>query len=84
MATRTRLEVTWSREHSDWVLTQGTGIERVGLSRHETKQDAVDAGAARGRAIMRNGGRAQLVVHLKDGTFDFERTYPDETPQRKG
>lgn len=49
-----------------------------------TKDDAVDAGAKRCRRVMRCGGRAQLVVYKQDGTYDYERTYPDETPKRRG
>lgn len=48
------------------------------------RDDAIDTGAWICRFIEASGGAAQLKVRNRLGRFSFERTYPDDTPDRKG
>lgn len=75
-------EIRWEDARGVWVVRRRNG-RPIGKP-HYTKRAAVSAGARRCRRVERLGGRAQLVSHLKDGTYEWERTYPDETPGRKG
>jgi hypothetical protein len=50
------------------------------LSTHEVKDDAV----AEGQRVAKANAPSQLVVHRKDGTFEYEYTYEDDPYPPKG
>ena len=55
---------------SAWRVTH----QRMTLSNHARKPDAIDAGVRVARANM----PSQLVIHRADGTIEDERTYGDD------
>lgn len=56
-----------------------------GLEIPSARQDsAVRAAIALARKHCDGGGLAQVVLHGKDGRIRWERSYPDNTPRRKG
>lgn len=73
MAKRQRFHVTYDREEGGWkVIEEGAaGI----LARGATKVEAVEAGRAIAEAV-----EGQLLVHLKSGKIQEERTYGGRDP----
>lgn len=60
----------------DWVVKH----DGVVLSRHYTKQPAIDAG----QKVAKANQPSQLVVHRADGTIEFEWTYGNDPYPPKG
>ena len=54
----------------DWVVKKDGAV----LSRHSTKQPAIDSAIAKALANQ----PSQVVVHRKDGTIETEWTYGDD------
>lgn len=54
----------------NWRLTHNEAV----LSAHSTKPPAVSAGQGTAKANQ----PSQLVVHMADGTFEYEYTYGDD------
>jgi hypothetical protein len=55
---------------SQWHVTHQQQV----LSRHNTKQAAIDAG----QTVAKANQPSQLVVHRADGTIEFEWTYGND------
>jgi hypothetical protein len=63
----------------------GWWVRVGGLELPEASQrNAVELALAAAKQHFRGGGRAQVVVHSANGQIRWERTYPDETPRRRG
>jgi hypothetical protein len=65
-----------SPDGTTWKLT----LDGVTLSRHETKDVAVDAGVARAKQNQ----PSQLIIHLSNGRVEDERTYGDDPYPPRG
>ena len=76
MAKRLRLAVAPAKGKDGWVLDISGG----GESSYRTKQQAVKAGASKGR----QNGHAQLVIKGRNGRIQSERTYGADPRRSKG
>jgi hypothetical protein len=75
------MRVVWRSEYARWCVTAGGMV----IKAHELKDDAVETACAFARELYADHGiPAQVLIHLKSGRFESERTYPDKTPRRKG
>ena len=78
---RTIFRVSYSRAAGAWVVTIGGSI----VCAAKIKTASVDDAVIMARALHREHGiRAQVVIYALNGPIQSERTYPDETPRRKG
>lgn len=76
---RARIEVS-SQGSGGWlIVVNGAAIESLAR-----KVDAVDCAVELCQWRMDVGLQSQLRVRTMAGKFEFERTYPDTTPRRKG
>ena len=76
MAKRQRLTVAPAKGKDGWVLNIADG----GESSYRTKDQAVKAGASKGR----QNGHAQLMIKGRDGRVQSERTYGADPRRSKG
>jgi hypothetical protein len=75
------MRVVWKAEYARWCVMAGGMVFKA----HEFKDGAVEAACAFARELYTEHGiPAQVLIHLKNGRFESERTYPDKTPRRKG
>lgn len=61
-----------------WVRVGGLELQSP------AQRSAVELAVSLARDHFRSGGRAQVVLHGRDGRIRWERTYPDLTPRRRG
>jgi hypothetical protein len=76
MAARQRLTVSPAKGKDGWTLA----ITGSGESTYRTKDQAVKAGASKGR----QNGHAQLVIKGRDGRIQSQRTYGADPRQSRG
>jgi hypothetical protein len=97
---RVRFDVIWNLNDRQWtiwmnrgdgyvrvddVLDASCGIDRVGRPMRRTKEGMIyDARTlARGLHSMHDI-KTQVVVHLRNGQYDFENTYGDDPERSPG
>jgi hypothetical protein len=76
MATRQRLTVSPAKGTAGWTLS----ITGDGENTYRTKDQAVKAGASKGR----QNGHAQLLIKGRDGRIQSERTYGADPRRSRG
>jgi len=76
MAARQRLTVSPAPGKGGWILS----IAGAGEHSYPTKDQAVKAGASKGR----QNGHAQLVIKGRNGRIQSERTYGADPRRTKG
>lgn len=79
---RTVVHIVWDAERKLWLAKVSGQVVDYGDG---TKAWFVKYHAARlHNTHQAHGIRGQIVVHAKNGRIQFERTYPDVTPRRRG
>lgn len=76
MPARQRLMVSPAQGKGGWTLS----IDGTGQNTYRTKDEAVKAGASKGR----KNGHAQLVIKGRNGRIQSERTYGADPRRSKG
>lgn len=69
-----------------WRITldaPGVARQPIDVGHASTKEAAEDLARTLARGRLTLGLRSQVVVHNRDGRFETEWTYPDETPERE-
>ena len=76
MPARQRMTVAPAKSGDGWSLNISGGAE----TRYRTKEEAVRAGASKGRS----NGHAQLIIKGRNGRIQGERTYGADPRRSKG
>ena len=63
---------------------KGWKVKKEGASRASDYFDNKSDAVGRGRELAKSGGKGQIIIHKKDGSFQTEHTYKDDPYPPKG
>lgn len=76
---RNVFRLRWSKSLGQWFIRWPDGVPTYFIEWARTKKQWVEEAAI----IARDDKPSQLVVHNKDGSISFERTYPRSSDPKR-